>query len=313
VLAVAPEELVGAGAREQHLDPCLPGGLADQERVDRGRVADRLVEGGHHPRQHVGDVGLQLDLVQAQPQLVGEAAGVVRVVGHRLQAAVGLPEGDRPRLDGRILAVRQGGDDARVEPPGEQGGDRDVGDQVRPDRLLQDAAQRRPDRVLRGRGDDHRVPEGVLLHPTAGVVRLPGARRELAHPGDRAAVGGQPAEEGGGDHPGGVDAQLASDHVEQRLQLGGEQHPVAARQDVERLDPERVARQGQGAGALVVHRQREHPAERRQRRRPPHPPGLQHHLRVGAGGEDRAVVLQLGAQLTEVVELAVVDQRQAAA
>ena len=69
MLAVAAEQLVGAHPREQHLDPGLPGGLADQIGVDRGRVADGLVEEVDHPRQQVEHVGRDLDLVELDAEL----------------------------------------------------------------------------------------------------------------------------------------------------------------------------------------------------------------------------------------------------
>ena len=70
-----------------------------EQGVDRGGVADRLVEDVDDPRQQVDDVGLDLDLVQPDAEVGGHLPGVVRVVGHRLEPLVLGAEGDRVRLD----------------------------------------------------------------------------------------------------------------------------------------------------------------------------------------------------------------------
>ena len=100
LLAVAAEQLVGAHPGQQHLDAALPGRLAHQQRVDRRRVADRLVEDVDHPRQEVNDVRGELDLVQVDAELPGHLAGVHGVVRHRLQLLVLRPEGDRVGVHG---------------------------------------------------------------------------------------------------------------------------------------------------------------------------------------------------------------------
>ena len=71
MLAVAAEELVGAHPRQQHLDAGGAGGLAHEQRVDRGGVPDRLVEDVDHPRQQVDDVRGDLDLVQPDAEVCG--------------------------------------------------------------------------------------------------------------------------------------------------------------------------------------------------------------------------------------------------
>ncbi len=109
----------------------------------------------------------------------------------------------------------------------------------------------------------------------------PGAGRELVHALDRAALLGHPVVQHGRDEGPGLDAQLAADRGDDRLQLGGEDDAVAAPQVEERLDAERVARQDELAGHGVGQREREHAAEPVERRRAPVPPGLEHHLGVG--------------------------------
>ena len=139
VLAVAAEQLVGAHPGEQHLDPGGTSGVAHEQRVDRRRVTDRLVEDVDHPRQQVHDVGRDLDLVQRDAEVRGHLPRVVRVVGHRLEPLVLAPEGDRVGLEGRVLVRRQRGDDARVQPATEEGGHGHVGDEVLGHRTGDDA------------------------------------------------------------------------------------------------------------------------------------------------------------------------------
>ena len=90
MLAVAAEQLVGAHAGQEDLDPDLPRRLADEIRVDRGGVADRLIEHRHDARQHVRHVRRDFDLVQLDPVGVGDLARIEEVVGHRLELAVFL-------------------------------------------------------------------------------------------------------------------------------------------------------------------------------------------------------------------------------
>ena len=53
------------------------------------------------------------------------------------------------------------------------------------------------------------------------------------------------------------------------------------------------------------------PRNRRKGLGSPGPPGLEHHLGVGFGGETDAASFQVGPQLLVVVQLAVVDEGQA--
>ena len=141
VLAVAAEQLVRAHPGQDHLHPALAGRLAHQQRVDGGRVADRLVQRVHHARQQVDDVRRDLDLVQLDAELRRDLAGVDRVVRHGLQPLVLGPEGDRVGVDLLGGAVREHGDDAGVQAAGQEAGHGHVGDQVGGDRLLDDPAQ----------------------------------------------------------------------------------------------------------------------------------------------------------------------------
>ena len=88
--------------------------------------------------------------------------------------------------------------------------------------------------------------------------------------------------------------------------------PLAPAKVQQRLDAERVAGERELSGCRVRDREREHAAKPRQRLRSPVPPRLEHDLGIGAGDEGRPLLLQLGPQFPVVVQLAVVDQREAA-
>ena len=94
-----------------------------------------------HAREQVGHVGGDLDLVQPEAVLAGQLAGVGQVVRHRLQAPVLRPERDRVAVDVAVVSGGQDGEQAGVQPAGQEGGDGHVGHQVRGHRVLEHAAQ----------------------------------------------------------------------------------------------------------------------------------------------------------------------------
>ena len=132
---------------------------------------------------------------------------------------------------------------------------------------------------------------------------------DLAHGAD---VLRQPVVERGGGQTQRVDRELRAERGHDRLQLGGEHHALAPGHDVQRLDAERVAGEGDLVGGQVVDGEGEHAAEPPQAVRPPGAPGLEHHLGVGPRDEGGAQAFEVRAQLAVVVELAVVGERQPA-
>ena len=120
MLAVAAEQLVGAHAGQDHLDAALASGLAHEQRVDRGGIADRLVEHVDHAGQQVDDIRRDLDLVQLDAELRRDLPRIDGVVGHGLQPLVFRPEGDGVGVDSLARLVRQHGDDARVQAAGQE-------------------------------------------------------------------------------------------------------------------------------------------------------------------------------------------------
>jgi hypothetical protein len=96
--------------------------------------------------------------------------------------------------------------------------------------------------------------------------------------------------------------------LEQRLDLGAEDHALARQLGVvERLDAEAVAREQQTAGLRVPDREGEHPPEPIHAALAPLLVAMDDDLGVGARAEAMAVRDEFGADLGEVVDLAVED------
>ena len=244
-------------------------------------------------------------------ELLRDLPGVDRVVRHRLEALVLGPEGDRVGVYLLCGLVGQDGDDARIQAAGQEARHRHVGHQVRGDGFLDHRAK------VRGRSGGgfgrHLRDAPVPLHGQRSVraEQGPGTAGQLAYAVDGTSLLGQPPVQHRRDQGARIDPQLGADGGRQRLQLGGEDSAVTPGQVVQRLDAERVTSQDEIAGALVEQRKREHAPEALQGAGSPAPPGLEHHLGVGLRPEPDAVGGQLGAQRPVVVQLAVVDDRQA--
>ena len=96
---------------------------------------------------------------------------------------------------------------------------------------------------------------------------------------------------------------------EQLLQLRAEDHAaVRQRRHVQRLHPQPVARQQQGALPQVIEREGEHAVQARQAIHAPFLPGGEDHLAVAIGTEGCAACLQFAAQFAEIIDLAVEHQ-----
>ena len=184
----------------------------------------------------------------------------------------------------------------------------------------------------------HRIPKplaklgGQLLVPLrAHVPRFHRARPcvaldpRLAAVPDQDVAGGQLADlrEDGQRSRNRVEGQERLERVEidlapkaglghERLQLRGEGERPAGVPVVEGLDPEAVPPEHQAASARVPQRQGEHAAQGLYEVRPAILVEVHEHLRVAAGGEAVAAALQLGSQLSVVVDLPVLDDLDAA-
>ena len=100
---------------------------------------------------------------------------------------------------------------------------------------------------------------------------------------------------------------------EQRFQFGAEdQHAVVEHRVVERLHAQAVACQEQRLAVAIRYREREHPAKALHARFAPSLPRVNDHFGIAAGAEHMAQRLQFGNQFLVVVDLAVVDDRDAA-
>ena len=238
-------------------------------------------------------------------------AGVDGVVRHRLQPLILRAEGDGVRLDAGIALGRHGGDQARIEATAEERGHRYVGHHVRGDRLFEDRTQI-GGRTVRGRqgflgGFPVASGPGRSVQPPLG----PRSRRQLVDTLDRALFVWEKIKQRRGNQRGRINGELASDGGHQGLELGREHHPASAREDVHRLDAERIPHQRQSGGGLVVDRKGEHPAQPLQAGRAPGAPALQDDLGVGFGTESDASATEGVAELAVVVQLTVVAEVQA--
>ncbi len=97
---------------------------------------------------------------------------------------------------------------------------------------------------------------------------------------------------------------------QQAAQFGGEgKGPVGQERVIERLFAEPVASQEQLLPPAVPQREREHPFEPVEARRPPALPGMHDRFGVAVGAEDMAARQQLRPQRGVIVDLAVEDDR----
>ncbi len=99
MLAVAPEQLVRTHPGQDHLDASRARCLAYEQRVDRRRLADRFIEHVDDARQEADDFGRDLDLMQADAEVVRHLPRVDRVVRHGLEPLVLAAESDRIGVD----------------------------------------------------------------------------------------------------------------------------------------------------------------------------------------------------------------------
>ncbi len=307
---VAAEQLVAALAGEGDLDLARRQ-LGDQVGRQRRGVAEGLVEGLDQLREELDRVGAQDDLVMLGAVALGDQPRPLELVEARLL------EADREGLHRiGLLAGGERDQTGRVDPAGEQHADRHVGNQVGADGVAQGLAQLARELVggaaLRPLGLDRRRPRVAAQAQLAVAPDGERAGRQLARLGeDRQRRRDRVEGEEGGD---GARLDLAREArlLEQRLELGGEGERALAQAVVERLDPEAVAGEQQALLALVPDRHREHAAQ---------PLGealavllveVDEHLGVGGGAEAVAAALELTAQLAVVVDLAVLDDDDAA-
>ena len=228
-------------------------------------------------------------------------------------AAGGL-EADREGAQVVLAGLgQQGHDQAGIHAAREQHADRHVGHHPAAHRGAQRVFDH-PLALVDGQGGQRRVrlhlqaPEAPALAAALGVPGGHGGRRQLAHAGQQG--------ERRRDHrvPAhvvvqcrGVDRRVDVAAGEQRRQRGREaQAPLVFRQ-VERLDPEAVARQREPPAVALEDREGEHAVETVDAVAPPGVKALEHHFRVAIGEEAVVEGFQLAPQFTVVVDAAVED------
>ena len=203
-------------------------------------------------------------------------------------------------------------DGRRVEPAREAGPDRDVGAQAEADRVGEELPE--PGAGVRVRQP---APLGLEVVPTIdgqgpvdlvdpGLDGLPAA--QLHDAGEHGLVG--VVQERVGEVVEGplvVEASLPAREHRELLDLGGEREASPGREPVvERLDAEPVAGSEDRPGLPVEENEREHAVEPGEAVAAPLGVGVEHHLRVGAGGEGVPGGFELVPELAVVVDLAVV-------
>ncbi len=265
----------------------------------------RRVHQGGGVEDDVGVVGgdvfgqrVRVGTVRSGPQLVG--AEVLRLAGE-----VDGERADRAATLGGQALGGERGDDGGVEPAGEQGAQRDVGDELPGNDVVEQFAHVTDGGVQ---------VVGVLVGLQAPVAVF--ADAAAPHPQHVAGtqlvhvlVDGVARRLGEGDEfgqPLGVDHGPHLGVREYRLRFGAEEHAVGGWTVVQRLDAHAVAHEQRLLGARVPQREGEHAVEPRGEVLAPLQVGMQDDLGVAAGAEGVTAALQFGAQLTVVVDLAAV-------
>jgi len=224
---------------------------------------------------------------------------------------IGEVDGERaqpPTLLAGDRAVCQRRHGRGIESAREQAAQRHIGNDLQPDDVIQQFGNclDRPRQIMlmlaRGQApvlpfrqaipvDAHDLPRPYLAH--AGVNRALGILSE--HEQFAKAVR--------------VHARLHAGMREDRLRLGAEQHPVLAHRVVQRLHPQPVAGEEQLLPPPVPDAEREHAVETLGKLVAPLQVSAQHDFRVAAGLEVVTELLQLVAQLDEIIHLSGIDER----
>ena len=227
----------------------------------------------------------------------------------------GVAEADGERLAAQAEELADGEDErGRVQAPRKKDADGNVRDEVPGDDALQP-----PLEVLQQLGLIARIVRGALGEPPVRLRRerapcegVRRRRRGFADLREECARAWDEAERQVQAERLGIERAIHARERQDRLQLGREDEASAVTVEVERLLSKAIAREEQRARVSVPQRQREHARELGQRRRAVELEQPQDDFGVGARTKRVPQVLQLGAQLAKVVDLAVVDEREAA-
>ena len=113
VSPVPRKDLVSPLARENHPRICCPGGLADEQGVDRGRISKGLVHVVDNLRVDRHDVGRDSDPMHIEPKVLAEGDCIGLVVVLRVVAKVVLGSLDREAAAGNLRILPGAGHDRR--------------------------------------------------------------------------------------------------------------------------------------------------------------------------------------------------------
>ena len=161
--AIAREQVVAAGPRQQHLRAVFAGALGDQKHVDRGRIGLRFVKVPEHGLELVDDFRTHDDLAQVGVEVPRHLAGVGQIRGAAFEiVTVSKPDrvADRPLGGARVPHRRD--DAARIESARQEGADRHVANQLPLDRLPEQLPQVAREGVRRAVEPDSVVRQDVV-------------------------------------------------------------------------------------------------------------------------------------------------------
>ncbi len=314
-----PEPVLAQAVPAEHLVPAVP---AEEDRGARARLADQEPGGERGPvpdrlRERGEDRHERLEPLFGRDSQVAPDRSVRPF---RQRRSGGVPVEDRPegeRLDIRSAERESRPDRVAVDPVGQQQRDGNVADQAAPRRL----DEQRPellDELLAA------APDGRFAR--ARSARVVPARHRDAVPAGREQVPGRELEDAPDDRPGADDvAQRQVLEKRGRVERAGHPGGPEERRDArgegegpagmvveERLLAEAVPREPETLLVAIVDRERELPDQPVEGRGTPPLPGPEKDLRVGARPEFAGAQPQLGAQVLEVVDLAVVADGVAA-
>lgn len=309
VLPVAAEQLVGPIAAQGH-GHMAARALGQQKGGQRAAVG----EGPVHRIQEAGVALGQVGGAQAEGMV-----GAADVVGHGLRVGA-LVEvrivrvADAEGVQAGVVPGGQRAHDAAVEPAAEEGAQGHIGQQPQAHRAVHQFAQLHHGlRAGGGRGGDVRgqVVPGAFAH-APGVHVQQASGLQLVHPAQHrvrpgCVVVGEVLRHGVGVHRGGC-AQ-----GDEGAQFAGEAEHAVVRAPQQGLDAEAVAGHQQGVVLRIVDGQGEEAVEGVEEVGAAGDEQAQHHLGIGVAAEGVALGLELGAQLGEVEQLAVVHHGVSAA
>ena len=303
VAPIATEELVAPDAGHRHLHLAMRQ-LRDQERHQERRIGQRLVEVLDQGREEVDDPRLNDQSLVLGAEVLRDTLGVGRLVVIAVRAVEADTE--RAHAGARRLA-HEGHHRRRVDAAAEERAQRDVADHLIPHGLPEERDQLRAARLEAG--------PGPLLVEAEIPVRL---RSDLAALGDETPTGGklanapeqgarrlhepQPEELRGRLQ---IGAAVHARERQQRFDLRSEREPLPSLDVVQRLHAGAVTRHQQSSALEVPQREREDAVEAGDALVVIVLVGVDDDFRVRPGAEAVALALQLIAELSVVVDLAV--------